>query len=97
MTQDKNGIPHLFDHWNQISPRIQSANDIRLFLDFDGTLVSYCPRPEDVTLGVAMRRILGRLGHHRHVHMAILSGRRNAVLRQFVRIAHIQFMGLYGS
>ena len=65
MTQTKRGVPHLFDRWEQISKKIYAANDIRLFLDFDGTLVPYCDSPEDVKLSGEGRRILERLARHR--------------------------------
>jgi trehalose 6-phosphate phosphatase len=96
MTQTRNGVPHLFHCWDQVSEKIRAANDIRLFLDFDGTLVPYCDRPEDVKLSGECRRILARLGRHRRAHVAIVSGRRNAALRKYVRVPHIQFLGLFG-
>jgi trehalose 6-phosphate phosphatase len=96
MTQTKNGVPHLFDFWDMVSEKIRAANDIRLFLDFDGTLVPYCDRPQDVKLSGGSRRILARLGRHRRVHVAIVSGRRNAALRKYVRVPRMQFLGLFG-
>lgn len=96
MTQTKRGVPHLFDRWEQISKKIYAANDIRLFLDFDGTLVPYCDSPEDVKLSGEGRRILERLARHRRVHVAIVSGRRNAALRKYVRAPRVQLLGLFG-
>jgi len=90
------GVPHLFDFWDQISSRIRDADDIRLFLDFDGTLVPYCNSPEDVKLSGASRLALVRLARDRRVHLAIVSGRRNAALRKYVRVPRIQFLGLFG-
>jgi trehalose 6-phosphate phosphatase len=97
MAQTKGRVPHLFDCWEQISGRIQTANDIRLFLDFDGTLVSICPSPEDVKLSEIFRRALRQLTRRRRVHVAIVSGRRTAALCEYVRVPRIQFLGLYGS
>ncbi len=96
MTQTRSGVPHVFQCWDQVSKRIRAANDIRLFLDFDGTLVPYCDRPEDVKLSGECRRILARLGRHRRVHVAIVSGRRNTALRKYVRVPRVQFLGLFG-
>jgi len=96
MTQTKGGVPHLFDCWKQVSRKVRASNDIRLFLDFDGTLVSYCDSPEDVRLSGESRRILARLARHRRVHVAIVSGRRNAALRKFIQVPHTQFLGLFG-
>jgi trehalose 6-phosphate phosphatase len=96
MTQTRSGVPHLFNCWDQVSEKIRAANGIRLFLDFDGTLVPYCNRPEDVKLSGACRRILARLARRRRVHVAIVSGRRNAALRKYVRVPRVQFLGLFG-
>jgi trehalose 6-phosphate phosphatase len=96
MVQSRNGVPHLFDCWENVSRKIRAANDIRLFLDFDGTLVPYYDRPEDVKLSGECRRILVRLARRRRVHMAIVSGRRNAALRKYVRVPRMEFRGLFG-
>jgi trehalose 6-phosphate phosphatase len=96
MSKAKNRIPHLFQCWQQISRRIRAAEDIRLFLDFDGTLVPICPAPKDVRLPESVRRILGRLSRHPRVHVALVSGRRNAALRRYVRVPRVQLLGLYG-
>jgi trehalose-phosphatase len=96
MTQPRNGIPHLFDCWQQVSKRIHAAIDIWIFLDFDGTLVPYYNRPEDVKLSGQCRRILARLGRHRRVHVAIVSGRRNAALRKYFRAPRVKLLGLFG-
>ena len=89
-------VPHLFTCWNQISRRIRATNDIRLFLDFDGTLASICPTAEDVKLSKITRLALARLSRHSRVHVAIVSGRRCAALRKHMRLSRIQFLGLYG-
>jgi trehalose 6-phosphate phosphatase len=97
MNQTRNGIPHLFDCWEHVSDRIRAAADVRIFLDFDGTLVRYYDRPEDVKLSTKSRRILLRLSRRPRVHTAIVSGRRNAVLRKFVRVPGLKLLGLFGS
>src|SRR6266550_835274 len=96
MTQTRNAPSHLFDSWEQVSKRIRGAVDIRIFLDFDGTLVRYYDRPEGVKLTSKCRRILERLRRHRRVYLALVSGRRNAALRKYVRVPHMKFLGLFG-
>ena len=96
MSQTNTQVPHLFECWNQISERIRAAKDIRIFLDFDGTLVPFCPEPDDVKLPEAARRVLKKLATHSRVHVALVSGRRNAALRKYIRIPKIQLLGLYG-
>jgi trehalose-phosphatase len=96
MAQTRSGVPHLFDCWEQVSKRIRAAIDTWIFLDFDGTLVRYYDRPEDVKLSGECRKILARLGRHRRVHVAIVSGRRNAALRKHVRLPRVKLLGLFG-
>jgi trehalose 6-phosphate phosphatase len=96
MIQTRNGTSHLFDSWEHVSKRVRAAVDIRIFLDFDGTLVRYYDRPEDVKLTSKCRRILERLSRHRRVHLAIVSGRRNAALRKYVRVPRLKLLGLFG-
>src|SRR6266567_4284118 len=96
MTPSRSATPHLFDRWGQITKKIHGAFDIWIFLDFDGTLVRYYDRPEDVKLSGECRRVLTRLIRHRRVHVVIVSGRRNAALRQLIRVPRVKFMGLFG-
>ena len=73
MTQTRDRIPRLFDCWEKVSERIRAAIQIWVFLDFDGTLVPYYDRPEDVKLSGDCRRILERLSRHRRVRVAIVN------------------------
>ena len=96
MTPTRASTPHLFDCWDLVTKKIHDAIEIWIFLDFDGTLVRYYDRPEDVKLSGECRRVLTRLTRHRRVHMAIVSGRRNAALRKYVRVPRMKFLGLFG-
>src|SRR5579864_846996 len=87
---------YLFDCWEEIARRIRAARDIRLYLDFDGTLVGYRPRPEQVKLREKTRAALRRLAEHRRVHVAIVSGRRRRELAKLLRAPSVEFLGLYG-
>jgi trehalose-phosphatase len=100
MTQTQNGVPHPLDCggncWKHLSRQIRAATSIWIFLDFDGTLVGYYDRPKDVKLGGECRRILLRLSRHRRVHLAIVSGRRNAALRGHFQMPRVKLLGLFG-
>lgn len=96
MSKTNSRIPHVFQCWGEISKRVRTAEDIWLFLDFDGTLVPICPTPKEVKLPESTRMVLDRLNRHPRVHVALVSGRRNAALSKYVRVPHIQFLGLYG-
>jgi len=87
---------YLFDCWEQVAPRIRAANDIRLYLDFDGTLVAFQANPDQVKLREKTRSALRRLAKHRRVHVAIVSGRRKASLEKLLNARNVEFMGLYG-
>jgi len=96
MPQKKKQAPHIFKRWKDASTRIGAAKHVRLFLDFDGTLVDICPTPDEVRMTPETRKILTKLTRHPRFTVALLSGRRNAVLRKFVRVPRIQLLGLYG-
>jgi trehalose-phosphatase len=87
---------YLFDCWEEIGRRIRAAKDVRLYLDFDGTLVGYRPRPDQVKLREKTRSALRRLAEHRRVHVAIVSGRTRADLAKLLRAPSVEFLGLYG-
>jgi trehalose 6-phosphate phosphatase len=86
----------LFDVWRQIALRLKSAKRLALFLDFDGTLVSFSPRPKDVRLDPGTRRILSRLAARRRVNVWIISGRRYADVRRRAKLRGVRYLGLHG-
>jgi trehalose-phosphatase len=87
---------YLFDCWEEVGRRVRAAKDVRLYLDFDGTLVGYRPRPDQVKLREKTRSALRRLANHRRVHVAIVSGRRRGELAKLLRAPSVEFLGLYG-
>ena len=89
-------VQELFKAWPEIARRIHAAKRILIFLDFDGTLVGYCPAPDQVRLSGSARRILRKLARHRSVRTAIVSGRRRGGLMRFIKIPGVELMGLYG-
>ena len=87
---------HLFEKWDEVAARIERARSLRLFLDFDGTLVRIRRSPEGVTFSPQMRQVLERISSHRRVTAIIVSGRRRGTLRRYVRLPRVQYWGLYG-
>jgi trehalose 6-phosphate phosphatase len=87
---------HLFKNWDEIAARIERARSLRLFLDFDGTLVGIRRSPEGVKFSRHTREVLDRISSHRRVTAVIVSGRRRGALRRYVRLAHVQYWGMYG-
>ena len=87
---------HIFDKWHEIAGRVGRAKAVRLFLDFDGTLVAIRRSPDGVTFSRRTRQVLGRIASHRLVTAVIVSGRRRGTLRRYVGLPHVQYWGLYG-
>ena len=87
---------HLFACWSEVAQGIHSASAIALFLDFDGTLSALRPRPEEVRLSSATRRIVSILARKPGVRVWVISGRRRADVRDRIRIAGVRYLGLHG-
>ena len=87
---------HLFDCWEEVSRRVGAASAVRVFLDFDGTLAPLRTKLEEVQLSRDTRLALRRLLRHRHVTVAIVSGRRRGELARHVSLPRVQYWGLYG-
>ena len=89
-------VPHLFGAWPDVSQHVRDARLVVLFLDFDGTLVPFAARPEDVWLAPAARRAIRQLVRHRMVRVIILSGRRRSDVMKRVAVKGVRYLGLYG-
>jgi trehalose 6-phosphate phosphatase len=87
---------NLFNHWNRISRRLRSAPRIALFFDFDGTLARLRPRPDQVSLDGSVRQALAQLARSSRFRVWVISGRRQADLRDRIRIPGICYLGLHG-
>ncbi len=89
-------VPHLFNRWDHVRKRLQSARKVVLFLDFDGSLVPLRDKPSAVWLDERMRQALLRLARHRKVTLGIISGRRRSDLRRRARVHGVRYWGLHG-
>lgn len=96
MSPSGQSIPPLFKHWDTIRSRIQKSSRLVILLDFDGTLVRIARRPELVHVAASTRGVLSRLGRHKRVKVAIVSGRRRVELLRHIALRNIQYLGLYG-
>jgi len=88
--------PNLLASWNRVRERIADAPRVALFLDFDGTLVNYAPRPELVRLLPGTRQLLRRLAHNPRIRLAIISGRRRAEIVRHIGLPRLRYLGSYG-
>ncbi len=89
-------LPNLLRHWDSVAVRLRDSDRVALFLDFDGTLVPIAPRPEDVRLLPATRRLLVRLASRPRLRVTIISGRRRRELLQHIAAPKVRYLGLYG-
>jgi trehalose-phosphatase len=92
----RRALPHLFRHWEEVRRSVRTARCVKLFIDFDGTLVDLRPRPDQVKIRPAAQLALRKLIRHRRVEAMIVSGRRREALIKFVRVRGVRYMGLYG-
>jgi trehalose 6-phosphate phosphatase len=88
--------PSLAGHWRDVAGRVRGSAHVAMFFDFDGTLVPFARRPDQVRMSIPMRRLLRRLAGHPRVTLFVISGRRRHDLTRHVRIPHISYLGLYG-
>ena len=67
-----------------------------LFLDFDGTLVDFAPRPDDVIADEELRKLLHDLHERLDGRLAILSGRPVADLDRILQLEGLAIGGSHG-
>ncbi|MGH9431182.1 MAG: trehalose-phosphatase [Terriglobia bacterium] len=89
-------IPRLFRAWPRVVARLRRAKRVILFLDFDGTLVEYRSRPQDVMLPAPARAALARLACRPNLSVFLISGRRRADLERRARVPGVRYIGLHG-
>jgi trehalose-phosphatase len=89
-------MKHLFDAWENIQSKIQQAQNLFLFLDYDGTLTPIVPKPELALCPSEVKRHLKKLRDLPHVYLAIISGRSLEDLRKKVGVSNIIYVGNHG-
>jgi trehalose 6-phosphate phosphatase len=89
-------VKHLFKDWKNIQTRIQQAQNLFLFLDYDGTLTPIVSRPELALCPSEVKRHLEELRDLPRVYLAIISGRSLEDLREKVGVSNIIYVGNHG-
>ena len=87
-------VPSALDAFDVLIGEADPADDLGVFLDYDGTLTPIVARPEDAELDDAMRAVLERLATT--CTLAIVSGRDLADVRGHVGIESIHYAGSHG-
>ena len=73
------------------------ARDWALFLDVDGTLLDYAPRPEDAVVPPSLLRTIGELSGALDGALAIVSGRKIADLDRLFAPLRLPVAGQHGA
>ncbi len=89
-------MKHLFKDWGYIQARIQQAQNLFLFLDYDGTLAPIVSRPELALCPSEVKKHLEKLRGLPRVYLAIISGRSLEDLREKVGVPGIIYVGNHG-
>ena len=89
-------MKHLFEDWENTQARIQQAQNLFLFMDYDGTLTPIVSRPELALCSSKVKRHLEKLRDLPGVYLAIISGRTLEDLREKVGVLGIIYVGNHG-
>ena len=77
-------------------PERDLLDNASLFLDFDGTLVDFAPKPDDVIADEELRSLLHDLHERLDGRLAILSGRPVADLDRILQLEGLAIGGSHG-
>ena len=86
-------MKHLLEDWANISQRIQEAQNLFLFLDYDGTLTPIVSTPDLALCPSEVKTALVKLRDLPKVSLAIISGRSLEDLREKVGVPGIIYVG----
>lgn len=90
------GVRRLPARFQTLLPPAGTKFGIALLLDFDGTLVGICDRPEQTVLPASVRSLIGALAAHPRCAVAIVSGRPASSLRSLITTPNVHFAGNHG-
>jgi trehalose 6-phosphate phosphatase len=89
-------MKHLFEDWENIEARIQQAQNLFLFLDYDGTLTPIVSQPDLALCPPEVKRQLEELRDLPRIYVTIISGRSLDDLRAKVGVPGIIYVGNHG-
>jgi trehalose-phosphatase len=89
-------MKHLFKSWESLQAKIQRAQSLFIFLDYDGTLTPIVSRPELALCSHKVKELLEQLRDLSRVYLAIISGRALRDLREKVGVSGIIYAGNHG-
>jgi trehalose-phosphatase len=93
----RNVMPeYLSTSTHTILEKIDTSEETFLFLDYDGTLVSFKNRPQEVTTPKNVKTVLTSLLEHTRFKIFIISGRMLHEIKQLINIPGVSFAALHG-
>jgi len=87
---------YLFADSLQINQKILKSNSIILFLDYDGTLVSFKDRPSEITTPEIIKKILRQLIKNPKIMVVIVTGRSMNDIKKLLNVRGLSFIALHG-
>ena len=76
--------------------KLQEAEKLYLFLDYDGTLAEFAPTPDKIIPDQSLVGLLTKLSQQSNRQIAIISGRRLDHIRALLPIQGVVLAGTYG-
>lgn len=81
----------------QLAVKVRAYPELLLMCDYDGTLVNLAPRPELAHPEPPLLNLLQQLVSRPGLHLAIISGRTLADLKNLLPVPGLYLAGLHGS
>jgi trehalose-phosphatase len=88
-------LPHLFDAWEELVPRLRRPRQVALFSDFDGTLAPIRSHPGHAQIPAGTRRILAACAKQVGL-VGFISGRTLEDIRRRVGVPGAWYVGVHG-
>ena len=89
-------MKYLFEEIGEVRKKVQQADKIFLFLDYDGTLVPIKPRPELAVFPPSTKKLIKKLWGCPKIYLAIVTGRTLKEIKKLIDINGIAYVGNHG-
>lgn len=82
--------------WEEFNQCLAKASQVRLFLDYDGTLANFASSPDVIQQDPALIALLSRLAGQEKYQLAVVSGRSLPHLLELLPFGGLLLAGTYG-
>ncbi len=87
---------YIFDNLHEIKYRLQGKEKILLFLDYDGTLVSFKKKPDQVKTPEKIKNILKKISDKSCFKPVIITGRTLEEIKKLIDIDDFVYAAVHG-